>query len=621
MAENRRKKWFNRFRFLKSHRLWWLIACIPAVIVASACMVYVLRAMQYDISDVTAPLVNTEIFDAQNQPLGILHDNNRINITYNQIPKHLLHAFIAREDEDFFSHGGIVYSSLLRSLIQNITSLSYKQGGSTITMQLARNTYEIGSRTLDRKLLEIALTRRIERAYSKEEIFTSYLNRIYFGKDCFGIEQAARRYFNKSTAGLTLEEAATLAGIVRGPSIFNPETSPTDAKKERDAVLARMLECQYIDESTYNVTTQLPITANNHARSTLTSYPILWCENELPANLGIEELAPSGILITTHFHIEAQRKLEEVAEYRIREFEVQLPDTDSPLPKRDVNELTGCMQVAAICVESSTGHIVAVIGGRLAAEKINRWERKITPGKFFMPIVYAAGASHGKTVVPNSPSTTVAELGTHAVKQTARDLGIMSPMPDSDLLPNGLFHINLYQFAQALFFVQNQGYNRPWHAVNQVTTSLGNTIYSGKLLPLDEAKELIPREAARVIAPLPPFQYNPKDSKTKLWGILPDNTGFISMEHTRKWTVFVWIGWDSPPENYDSIKIHVIEEYKGKKVEGKAEVEVTKQRMVQKPINEFLGAVATGISSDMMLFLKGMGKPAASPAKSPAESP
>ncbi len=199
--ENRRKRWYDLFGLLPRNlgRLLLWLGLIPIAFII-VLLVYAWRADQYELDEVLAPLENCAAYDRNGQWIGTLTDHDRVYVARNELPDNLVNAFIAREDEAFFDHGGIVYSSIIRSICRNLTTLSYAQGASTITMQLARNCYELGGKTLDRKVLEMAVARRIEGKYSKDEILTAYLNRIYFGQQCYGIAQAADLYFGKKVA-------------------------------------------------------------------------------------------------------------------------------------------------------------------------------------------------------------------------------------------------------------------------------------------------------------------------------------------------------------------------------------------------------------------------------------
>ena len=151
--ENRRKRWYDLFGLLPRNLgrvlLWLSIIPISFIVIL---IIYAWRADQYNLDEVLAPLENCAAYDRNGQWIGTLTDHDRVYVARHELPDNLVNAFIAREDEAFFDHGGIVYTSIIRSICRNLTTLSYAQGASTITMQLARNCYELGGKTLDRKI-------------------------------------------------------------------------------------------------------------------------------------------------------------------------------------------------------------------------------------------------------------------------------------------------------------------------------------------------------------------------------------------------------------------------------------------------------------------------------------
>ncbi len=167
-------------------------------------------------------------------------------IFFNEIPKDTVNAFMAMEDSRFFSHFGVDYIGVLRALWVNILSNELQQGGSTITQQLAKNLFLEHERTMDRKLTEIRIALALENRYSKQEIFEMYLSQIYFGHGNCGIRQAARAYFNKEAAELTLAEGALLAGIIQAPNAFAPVNGWDTAVNRQKLVLERMEELKMI---------------------------------------------------------------------------------------------------------------------------------------------------------------------------------------------------------------------------------------------------------------------------------------------------------------------------------------------------------------------------------------
>ena len=147
---------------------------------------------------------------------------NRMPVKISQVPKDLQNAFVAVEDNRFYEHIGIDPKGLLRAVWANISDRTISEGGSTITQQLAKNAYLTQDRTLKRKIQEIFLALQLERQYTKQEILELYLNQIYFGQGAYGVQAAARTYFNKDVEDLTLNECAMLAGIPKSPNYYSP---------------------------------------------------------------------------------------------------------------------------------------------------------------------------------------------------------------------------------------------------------------------------------------------------------------------------------------------------------------------------------------------------------------
>ncbi len=209
----------------------------------------------------------------QQMPLQIYsHDNlligqwgeNRLSlpVTYNEIPEHMVHALLAAEDSSFFEHSGISVKGLGRAITQLMTDDDSQTGGSTITMQVAKNYFLTPDQTFKRKLTELFLSRKIEQEMSKDEILTLYVNKIYLGEGAYGIKAAAKRYFSKSLNNLTIAEIAVLAGLPKAPSDNNPVENPEEAKIRRDWILKRMFNLGFITQDEYQTAIDEPITLN-----------------------------------------------------------------------------------------------------------------------------------------------------------------------------------------------------------------------------------------------------------------------------------------------------------------------------------------------------------------------
>ena len=189
------------------------------------------------------------VFDVDGKIYSRLAGANRLKVSLSEVSPFFVDALLAREDTRFYQHGGIDWRGILRALVRDILSRSAKEGASSITQQLARNSLPLGGRTISRKLLEAMVALRIEREFTKQQILELYVNRIYFGSGCYGVETASQAYFGKNASKLNLSEAALLAGLIRSPNRFSPLKNPEGAALQRDAVLKRMVELKKISRA------------------------------------------------------------------------------------------------------------------------------------------------------------------------------------------------------------------------------------------------------------------------------------------------------------------------------------------------------------------------------------
>ena len=220
-------------------------------------------------------------------------------VQYQQIPPDLTHAFLAAEDSSFFEHSGVSFKGLGRAVTETISGAA-QTGGSTITMQVAKNYYLTPERTLRRKLTEIFLARKIEQSLSKEEILTLYVNKIFLGKNAYGIQAAARIYYGKTLQQLTLAEKAMIAGLPKAPSRYNPVANPERALERRNWILGRMLQLGYIDQKKYEQAIAEPIQLKLSERKVQEKYPYLaeLVRKELVSQFG-ETVTNSGLKVYT----------------------------------------------------------------------------------------------------------------------------------------------------------------------------------------------------------------------------------------------------------------------------------------------------------------------------------
>lgn len=213
------------------------------------------------------------IYSDDRQLIAEFGEKRRKPLSFEQIPQDVIRAVLAAEDDRFYQHNGVDITGLTRASLELISSGSIRSGGSTITMQVAKNFFLSHERKFIRKFNEILLALQIEQQLTKEEILELYLNKIFLGNRAYGIAAAAEVYYGKDVADLTLAQIAMIAGLPKAPSRYNPIVNPNRAKLRRDWILGRMLELNYIDEPEYREALEQPITAKYHGLDTEISAP------------------------------------------------------------------------------------------------------------------------------------------------------------------------------------------------------------------------------------------------------------------------------------------------------------------------------------------------------------
>ncbi|NOQ80930.1 MAG: peptidase, partial [Methylophaga sp.] len=253
----------------------------------------VLRNVQY-----TQPL---NIYSQDGLLIEQFGEKIRTPTTIAETPKTLTNAFIAAEDGSFYSHYGVDFKGLSRAIVQLILTGKKKQGGSTITMQVARNFLLSNKKTYTRKIKEIILSFQIEQEFTKDEILELYLNKIYLGQRAYGIAAAAEIYYNRPLAELTLAELSMIAGLPKAPSSYNPISNPSRALLRRNYVLKRMLDLEYINQQAYDTATQAPITASSYTtqRELYAPYIAEMVRNEIINLYGEETAYSAGLKVYT----------------------------------------------------------------------------------------------------------------------------------------------------------------------------------------------------------------------------------------------------------------------------------------------------------------------------------
>lgn len=257
----------------KLHRriIWGNILTVIVVLGLTACvaggvMIFTMvksTAVTLDVSDFQSK-ENTIIYDRSGDIIANIGAENRVNVTYDRLPQVLVDAFVAVEDSRFFEHNGFDLPRFVRSALVNLQTGSFAQGGSTLTMQMVKNTYfvtdeHLAPNTIDRKVQEIYLATKIEKLISKKKIFELYINKINFGGTSRGVQSACSYYFNKDVSEINLSEAAVLAGVINGPNLYNPYYNVDWCTERRNVVLGQMLNHGYITEEEYNAAVKVPI--------------------------------------------------------------------------------------------------------------------------------------------------------------------------------------------------------------------------------------------------------------------------------------------------------------------------------------------------------------------------
>lgn len=380
---------------------------------------YGVRSLQFDLDDMNEVPQRTLVFDRKGEPLGHVsgHGENRQIVPLDQVSTLFIQAILAREDSRFYSHGGVDYIGVGRAVIKNVKDGGISEGASTITMQLARNSYGMRARSFDRKFLEVALAKRMELVLSKDQILENYVNRIYFGSGLYGIERASQGYFMKPASDLSLGEAAMMAGVIRGPSLFSPFRDLESAKEIRDEVLVRMVAEEIITPEELERAKAEPINLRPPDQRLATSSYVLQTVHEslefqLKGNQGA--IDRGGLRVFTTIDVDLQAEAERSLDDHLSKIENQSGFPHPPRPKENkgVNKAeTDYLQGAVVTIDNATGGIRAWVGGRdFNMSPFNRAQYAYRPvGSTFKPFVYAtafdlAGLMPG-TFVSDDPVT------------------------------------------------------------------------------------------------------------------------------------------------------------------------------------------------------------------------
>src|SRR5213083_1172653 len=362
-------------------------------------------AQTFDMKNVGEMPERNTVYDVDGKIYSRLAGANRLKVSLSEVSPFFISAVLAREDARFYEHKGIDWRGILRASIRDIMSGSAKEGASSITQQLARNSLPLGGRTLSRKLLEAMVAFRIEHEFTKKQILELYVNRIYFGAGCYGVETASQAYFGKNASKLNLPEAALIAGLIRSPNRFSPLKNPEGAANERNAVLDRMVEVKKIPAAEAAQAKLAKV--NAHPRRLLQiqeNYAMDAVQRDLNLLLTQDQIDNGGMFIYTTLDPGVQDAAQQALETQLTKIEHQsnfhhpLKASYQPPENGEGDSSMPYLEGAVVTIDNATGGIRALVGGRDYAQ--SKFNRALAPtnrqvGSAFKPFVYTIAFSHG----------------------------------------------------------------------------------------------------------------------------------------------------------------------------------------------------------------------------------
>src|ERR1043165_3673748 len=379
------------------------------------------RAAQFDLGKLEQMESASVILDRNEKIFGQIYVENRETIPYEKLPRDLINAVVAVEDSKFYQHHGYDLSGILRASLKNLLAGHVRQGASTITQQLARNSFALKEKTFRRKLLEIFLARRIEDNFSKQQIMQLYLNRIYFGGGLYGAEAAARGYFGKPAREMSLAECATVAGLIKSPNRLSPWTDRDNSREARDYALDRMRDLGFISREQCAAARAQQIVVSSRQNAQGQSYAVDYIRQQVIAAVGWDRAKNEGFRIRTTINVDLQKVAEDSLRTHLEAIE-QRPDYahqtyadySALFRKAKANGKTAdlpapeYLQGAVIGLDNATGDILVLVGGRdFEHNQYNRALQARRPaGTAMLPFVYAAAFEKGMypgSLVEDSP--------------------------------------------------------------------------------------------------------------------------------------------------------------------------------------------------------------------------
>lgn len=415
-------------------------------------------------------------------------------IRLNELPSYVPDAIISTEDRRFYAHFGFDIVAFTRAMLTNIFMGRYAQGGSTITQQVAKNLFLTSQKNIKRKTQELLLAFWLEHKFSKEQILTLYLNRVYLGAGTYGIEAASQKYFQKSSRDMNLLEAAIIAGMLKAPSRYNPIASAERAKARAKVVLQNMVNNDALTERQMKYALTLPVGEDKSYKVQGADYFADWVYREVNDYIGERD---NDIYVYTTL----DQKIQENAEKILREAVLAAKN-------RNVSE-------GAVVVLNKSGEVKAMVGG--INYRKSQFNRAVTalrqPGSAFKPFVYLTALQNGwkrEDRIDDVPlsigkwkpenydkkyygSVTLDEalmkslnlatvnlsesLSRKDIIRTAKKMGISTPVENTPSLALGTFEVKVIDMATAYSAIANGGYATWPHAIKEIYTRDGYQLY------------------------------------------------------------------------------------------------------------------------------------------------
>lgn len=490
------------------------------------------------------PALKTRILAADSTVIKEFYLQDRILLSFDEIPDQVKQTFLAVEDRRFYRHFGIDLIRLSAAIWKDIMHWSRGEGASTITQQLSRDLFLTKEKTFPRKIKEALLALRIERTYSKDEILEMYLNQIYFGSGSYGIEAAARRFFDITASELTLDQAALLAGLNKNPDGYNPFKNPDRALRRRNVVLGAMRDFGVITDTQLDTlkTKPLGIVEQDLTDGDFASYFTEYIRQILSAKYGSQAVYREGLTVYTTLDPYLQRIAEDSLETFIEQLE-RSQDVVGKITRREYLDSLAAgvklepdyLQSAVIALDPRNGHLKVMVGGRNFHE--SEWNNAIQaqrqPGSAFKIFIYTTALKQGfrpsdiildTPLVVEMPNREVYKprnfsqkfhgavslryalnesinvpaikilqrIGGPSVVDVAKRMGIKSPLMPYLSLALGSFEVNLLELSSAYGVLATGGIRAEPMAILRIEDRNGNVLdeyreYREEVLPPDIA--------------------------------------------------------------------------------------------------------------------------------------